>query len=121
MLTIRIAIVVAHIGQAAHYRLWWLFPTIVTAGFTEIIGWSARVYSSLQPTYYGAYLLQSVHECSMIQPCRLTGLTYRMITTSLAPTFMVAANFIILGHIITRVGAHYSRIAPRLCGFVNMC
>jgi RTA1 like protein len=39
----------------------------------------------------------------------------RMITTSLAPTFIVAANFIILGHIIRRVGPQYSRIPPKMC------
>ncbi|KAF8230781.1 RTA1 like protein [Tricholoma matsutake] len=84
-----------HTGQAIRYRMWWLFPTMVVAGSTEMAGWAARVYSSYKPTVFTAYLLQ-------------------MITTSLAPTFIVAANFVILGHIIKRVGPQYSRIPPRM-------
>jgi len=52
---------------------------------------------------------------------------FQMVTTVLAPTPMVAANFIILGRIVTRLGASYSRIPPRLytiifctCDFVTL-
>lgn len=90
---------VIHIGQAAHYRTWWLFTTLVVAGLAEIAGWGARVHSSIQPANYAAYLIL-------------------MISTSLAPTFIVAANLIILGRIITQVGTHYSRIPPRLYAII---
>jgi hypothetical protein len=39
----------------------------------------------------------------------------RLVVTILAPTPMLAANFILLGHIVPRLGTSYSRIAPRLC------
>jgi hypothetical protein len=35
--------------------------------------------------------------------------------TILAPTPLVAANFIILGKIITQLGTQYSRLSPKLC------
>jgi hypothetical protein len=48
-------------GQAARYRLWWLFPTMVIAGTTEVAGWAARLYSSFKPLSFTPYLLQSVY------------------------------------------------------------
>lgn len=60
MLIIFFVSVVIHTGQAIRYRMWWLFPTMVVAGSTEMAGWAARVYSSYKPTVFTAYLLQSV-------------------------------------------------------------
>jgi hypothetical protein len=42
----------------------------------------------------------------------------RITTTILAPTPLVAANFIILGKIIARLGPQYSRLSPKLCQLV---
>jgi hypothetical protein len=37
---------VLHVGQAIYYKVWWMFPTAVLAGFGEILGWAGRVWSS---------------------------------------------------------------------------
>ena len=51
---------VAHIGQAAYYRVWWLLPTAALCGIGEIIGWSGRMWSSISPALNEPYLIQSV-------------------------------------------------------------
>jgi len=80
-----------HIAQACRFRLWWLFPTVVLCGLLETIGWSARLWSSRNPTLFKAFVMQ-------------------MSTTILAPTPFIAANFIILGRIIQRLGPQYCRL-----------
>jgi hypothetical protein len=47
--------------------------------------------------------------CSLL----LTG--HREVALIIAPTPLVAANFIILGRIIRRLGPQYSRLTPRRC------
>ncbi|OSD00019.1 RTA1-domain-containing protein [Trametes coccinea BRFM310] len=83
---------VIHIGQALRSRLWWLLPTACLAGVGEIIGWVARLISSSSPNELDPYLIQ-------------------ITTTIIAPTPLIAANFVILGEIIRRVGPDYSRLS----------
>ncbi|CDO77347.1 hypothetical protein BN946_scf184786.g8 [Trametes cinnabarina] len=83
-----------HIVQAAWSRLWWLFPTAVLAGVMELIGWSGRLWSSINPLAVNPYLMQ-------------------IVATIIAPTPFIAANFVILGHIIKRLGSQYSRISAK--------
>ena len=40
---------------------------------------------------------------------------YRAVVLVIAPTPLVAANFILLGHIIQLLGPQYSRLTPRRC------
>ncbi|EIN12984.1 RTA1-like protein [Punctularia strigosozonata HHB-11173 SS5] len=83
-----------HTGQAIYYRLWWLFPTAVLAGLGEILGWSARLWSSKNVDAANPFLIQ-------------------ISTTIISPTPLVAANFIILGKVIALLGPQYSRLTPR--------
>jgi len=83
-----------HIGQMFRYRLWWLLPTAVLAGTAEVIGWSGRLWSSKNPFLQTPFLIQ-------------------ISTTIIAPTPLVAANFLILGIIIRKLGSNYSRLSPR--------
>ncbi|KAG5353335.1 hypothetical protein C0989_008059 [Termitomyces sp. Mn162] len=85
---------VIHFGQAVYTRLWWLIPTICVCGGLEVAGWSGRFWSHHNPINYSAYLLQ-------------------ICTTIMAPTFLLAANFVIFGHIIERLGTSYSRLPPK--------
>ncbi|KAH7925180.1 RTA1-domain-containing protein [Leucogyrophana mollusca] len=96
-----------HFCQSIKYRLWWLFPTAVFAGVMEILGWSARLWSSKSPHLLIPYEIQ-------------------LVGTILAPTPLVAANFIILGKIIGRLGTRYSRLTPKwytiiFCSFDVAC
>ncbi|KAF9808683.1 hypothetical protein IEO21_07795 [Rhodonia placenta] len=86
--------ILVHAGQATHTRLFWLFPTICTAGILEIVGWSGRLWSSKNILAKSPYLMQ-------------------IVTTIIAPTFLVAANFVILGQMIRRLGQCYSRISAK--------
>jgi len=86
---------IIHFVQALHYRLWFLFPTIVLAGVGEIIGWGARLWSSKSPWLLEPFIIQ-------------------ITTTIIAPTPLVAANFVILGQLIVRLGPKYSRLSPLL-------
>jgi len=83
-----------HVGQMFRYRLWWLLPTVVLAGLAEVLGWSARLWSSKNPLLNTPFLIQ-------------------ISTTIIAPTPLVAANFLIFGKMIRRLGGSYSRLSPR--------
>ncbi|TCD70330.1 hypothetical protein EIP91_003959 [Steccherinum ochraceum] len=82
-----------HFGQAIRSRLWFLLPTVCLGGIAEIIGWAARLWSSKNPTALNPYLMQ-------------------IVTTIIAPTPLIAANFVILGELIRRLGPKYSRLSP---------
>ncbi|KAI0303342.1 RTA1 like protein-domain-containing protein [Multifurca ochricompacta] len=84
----------AHTVQAFYFRLWWLMPSVIFCGFLELTGWSSRLWSSQNPFLDKPYIMQAV-------------------TLVIAPTPLVAANFILLGRIIRRLGPQYSRLTPR--------
>ncbi|KAG7444650.1 RTA1-domain-containing protein [Guyanagaster necrorhizus] len=83
-----------HTGQAIFSRAWWLLATAFLCGLLEILGWSARLWSSSNPDLAGPYEMQ-------------------LTCTILAPTPLLAANFVILEKLIERLGAGYSRLSPR--------
>ncbi|KAJ8507184.1 hypothetical protein ONZ45_g10430 [Pleurotus djamor] len=75
-------------------RSWWLFPTACFGGAIEVLGWIGRLWSSY-----------SVYESTPFQ--------IQILATIIAPTPLVAANFMILGRIILRLGPSYSRLRPK--------
>ncbi|EJD50224.1 RTA1-domain-containing protein [Auricularia subglabra TFB-10046 SS5] len=83
-----------HLGQAIRYKLWWLLATAVLCGVGETIGWSARLWSSLDIAARDPFLIH------------------------IAPTFLVASNFIILGRVIRLVGPQFSRLSPSMYSIV---
>ncbi|PPQ82458.1 hypothetical protein CVT25_007255 [Psilocybe cyanescens] len=83
-----------HAFQASRYRMWWLLWTACFCGITEIVGWSGRLWSSYNPFLDSPFQMQIT--CTII-----------------APTFLLAANFVILGRIIRTLGPDYSRITPK--------
>lgn len=85
---------VIHVFQATYYRMWWLFPTVCLCGILEILGWSARLWSSFNPINSSPFEMQ-------------------ITATILGPTPFLAANFVIFGIIIQRLGTQYSRLSPR--------
>ncbi|KAJ7088164.1 RTA1 like protein-domain-containing protein [Mycena epipterygia] len=86
---------ILHAGQATYYRMWWLFPTACLCGVGELLGWSGRLRSSFDPTLSDPYLMQ-------------------ITATVIAPTPLIAVNFILLSQIVQRLGICYSRISARL-------
>ncbi|KZO95042.1 RTA1 like protein [Calocera viscosa TUFC12733] len=83
-----------HTVLAVRFKLWWIFPTLVAGAVAETIGWAARLWSSMDPDNLNPFIMQ-------------------MTTTIIAPSFMTAANFLILGIIIGRLGPQYSRLSPK--------
>jgi len=51
---------IVHLAQAIRSRLWWMIPTVVLCGLTEIIGWSGRLWSSYDVQNMDPYLMQYV-------------------------------------------------------------
>jgi len=92
--TIFSVITAVHLGQALRGRAWWLLPTVVTGGVGEIIGWVGRLWGSKNPHSQNPFLMQ-------------------ITTTIISPTFILAANFVIVGRLIRRLGTKYSRLSPR--------
>ncbi|KAG0700331.1 RTA1 like protein-domain-containing protein [Suillus ampliporus] len=98
---------VLHMSQAVKYRLWWMIPTATFSGVLEVFGWSARLWSSQSPELLTPYEMQ-------------------LVGTVIAPTPLVAANFIILGKIIDQLGPQFSRLTPKMytilfCSFDVIC
>jgi len=91
---------IVHTAQAVRFRLWWLIPTAVICGFAEILGWSGRLWSNVG----GAW--------------RLDPYLMQITTTIIAPSFLTAANFIILGRVIERLGREHSRLSPRMYSYI---
>ncbi|KAH9911068.1 RTA1 like protein-domain-containing protein, partial [Fomitopsis serialis] len=87
--------IVIHLLQSVRYRMWFLLWTAVVAGILESIGWAGRLWSSYD-------ILAS------------TPFSMQIICTIVGPTPLIAANFIILGHVIRRLGQQYSRLSARL-------
>ncbi|KAJ7270250.1 RTA1 like protein-domain-containing protein [Mycena rebaudengoi] len=85
---------ILHLGQAIRYRVWWLLPTAFFSGILEIVGWSARLWSSFRPRLLLPFEIQ-------------------IIGTIIGPTPLIAADFMILGRIIHRLGTKYSRLSPK--------
>ncbi|KAG1888849.1 RTA-like protein, partial [Suillus subluteus] len=91
-----------HLGQALKYKLWWMIPTATFTGLLEILGWSARLWSSRNPRLLTHYEMQ-------------------IVGTIIAPTPLVAANFIILGKVITQIGSQYSCLTPKIYTIIFLC
>ncbi|KAJ7607918.1 RTA1 like protein-domain-containing protein [Roridomyces roridus] len=89
---------VTHIVQAAYYKLWWLYPTVIAACIGEILGWAGRLWSSREPQRSEPYLMHHI-----------------LTATVLAPTPLLAADFIILSSIVEELplGERYSWLTPR--------
>ncbi|KJA17990.1 hypothetical protein HYPSUDRAFT_45711 [Hypholoma sublateritium FD-334 SS-4] len=85
---------ILHLGQAVKYRTWFMLITAFLSGVMETVGWAARFYSSFHPTNTMAYTIQTS-------------------VLVLAPTPLLAANFVIFGRLIRQLGERYSRIKPR--------
>jgi hypothetical protein len=68
----RCATIVLHFSQTIYYRMWWLLPTVGLCGLLEIIGWSGRIWSSLNPPLISPFQMQYVHRhlYSMNEPFR---------------------------------------------------
>ncbi|KAI0778234.1 RTA1-domain-containing protein [Trametes elegans] len=82
-----------HLAEAVYFRMSWLFATAVFSGVAEIIGWSARLWSSYSPFSQDPYIMQ-------------------LCVTIIAPSPLVAALFILFGRISERLGEYYGRLSP---------
>ncbi|KAF8157813.1 RTA1-like protein [Crassisporium funariophilum] len=85
----------AHVIQSVKYRMWWLIPTACFCGVLELTGWGARMWSTNDPFNPTPFEIQ-------------------ITATIIAPTPLIAANFVILGKIIERLGPAYSRLTPKM-------
>jgi len=85
---------IIHFLQAVRYRMWFMLWTAILAGILECVGWAGRLWSAYNVLASTAYTMQIV--------CTIIG-----------PTPLIAANFVILGHVIRRLGQQYSRLSAR--------
>ncbi|KAF5372054.1 hypothetical protein D9758_005036 [Tetrapyrgos nigripes] len=84
-----------HLGQAFWKRTWFMIPTVVLSGCLEILGWSARLWSSKNILLSEPFSIQ-------------------ISTLIIGPTPLLAADFIIFGRLVGILGTQYSRLSPRL-------
>ncbi|KAL1716639.1 RTA1 like protein-domain-containing protein [Schizophyllum commune] len=111
-----------HFGQAIAYRGWWLFITLVFCGSMECVGWACRLWSNRDILADNAYKIQCVYStplsCSKYRlpssRARCSMASCRSVMLIVAPTPLLAANFVMMGRIVRRLGVKYSRLSPRL-------
>ncbi|OCF34088.1 hypothetical protein I317_05638 [Kwoniella heveanensis CBS 569] len=82
-----------HVVQAWRYKYWIIYPTLVLGALTEVLGWSARYWSSQNVTLLTPFLMQ-------------------ISTLIMAPVFFSAFDYVILGLAIKRLGPQYSVLRP---------
>ncbi|THH08175.1 hypothetical protein EW145_g2886 [Phellinidium pouzarii] len=85
---------VIHGCEAVAYKLWWFLGLATLACVMEVFGWVGRLLSSFAPADLTAYTIQ-------------------IVATVIAPTPLLASNFIILGMIIRHLGEQYSRLSSK--------
>ncbi|KAJ6550214.1 RTA1 like protein-domain-containing protein [Mycena capillaripes] len=85
---------VLHVGQSIYFRLWYLLPTAALCGIGELIGWGARLWSSISPT-------------------ASTPFTMQISTIIIAPTPLLAASFMIFSRIVQLLSTRYSWLTPK--------
>ncbi|KAF8883628.1 RTA1 like protein-domain-containing protein [Gymnopilus junonius] len=96
-----------HIVQAIKYCMYWLILTACLCGIIEVLGWSGRLWSSVSPLLLKLFQIQIT--CTIV-----------------APTLLLAANFVILGEMIKFLGPAYIRISPKwytiiFCTSISFC
>lgn len=84
---------VLHSYQAYRAKYWVVYPTLVLGCITEILGWSARLWSNRNVLLLTPFLMQ-------------------ISTLIMAPVFFSAFDYIILGVAIRRLGPQYSLLRP---------
>ena len=82
-----------HSYQAYRAKYWVVYPTLVLGCLTEILGWSARLWSNQNVLLLTPFLMQ-------------------ISTLIMAPVFFSAFDYIILGVAIRRLGPQYSVLRP---------
>ncbi|KAH9944343.1 RTA1-domain-containing protein [Epithele typhae] len=99
---------VIHTAQSFYWRMRWLLPTAALCGLSEVVGWSARLWSSINPLNKNAFIMQ-------------------MSVTIMAPTPLVAALFLCFELISERLGTQYGRLPPKwysriflACDFISL-
>ncbi|KAH8827549.1 RTA1 like protein-domain-containing protein [Flagelloscypha sp. PMI_526] len=85
---------IAHTVQAFKHRMRWLLFSASLCALMEFIGWGCRLWSSFKMQNRTPFKIQ-------------------LVMTVIAPTPLLATNFIVLGRIISLLGTQYSRISPR--------
>ncbi|ORY26056.1 RTA-like protein [Naematelia encephala] len=80
---------IVHTAQATYSKYWIVYPTLVLGAIGEIIGWSARLWSS-----QNVYLL--------------TPFLMQISSLIIGPVFFSAYCYILLGMAIKRLGPRYS-------------
>lgn len=83
-----------HLAQATARRQWFMLVTAVVSGILEVIGWSGRLWSH--------------HDVLNFMPFQI-----QILCTLVAPTPLLAANFVIFGRIIGQLGSQFSRLNPK--------
>ncbi|OJJ50570.1 hypothetical protein ASPZODRAFT_56749 [Penicilliopsis zonata CBS 506.65] len=89
-----------HLLQTVWKRMWWTLLFSLGA-MTELIGWIGRIWAAQCPYNGNAFLMQ-------------------ITTLIIAPTFITAGIYVILGRLIHLAGPHTSPIAPRTYLYIFM-
>ncbi|EJD05484.1 RTA1-domain-containing protein [Fomitiporia mediterranea MF3/22] len=90
---------VIHGCEAVAFKMWLFLALPTLAGVLEVVGWLGRFWSSFAPADLLPYSIQTV-------------------ATIIAPTPLLAANFIILAMLIRYLGEGFSRLSPKLYSII---
>ncbi|ORY29325.1 RTA1 like protein-domain-containing protein [Naematelia encephala] len=94
-----------HVLLGVYWRTWWTIPTLGLGTLGETVGWASRVWSIKSTKWdfnYGG-MWDSNHNAFIAQIC----------CTVISPTLFSAANYILLGKLITATGNRYCTLTPK--------
>ena len=106
---------VIHGCEAVAFKMFSFLGLPTLACVMEVFGWLGRFVSSFAPASLNAYTVQCVYldlPFAIYHPHADFG---RIVATVIAPTPLLASNFLILGIFIRHLGEDYSRLSSRLC------
>ncbi|KAL7409212.1 hypothetical protein BDY24DRAFT_226613 [Mrakia frigida] len=96
---------VLRVGQAIKSKRWFLLYTLAAAAAAETLGWAFRVWAAIglewSPLLGGDWTYPD------------PTLTDQIAVLIIAPAFSTAANYTILGLLVSLLGQRYCRLAPR--------
>ncbi|WWC58907.1 uncharacterized protein I303_101452 [Kwoniella dejecticola CBS 10117] len=88
----------------ALFCFWWTIYTLCAGAILESIGWGGRYWSAKTTVWQP--------EAGGIWDSNTQGFIMQIVCLIIAPTFFSAANYILLGNLVTITGSQYSSLTP---------
>ncbi|WWD21844.1 hypothetical protein CI109_106332 [Kwoniella shandongensis] len=104
---------VAHLVLGIWRKCWWTLPTLAAGAALETVGWGGRLWSIKTWAW-------DINEGG-IWTAEFGGFITQIVCLVIAPTFFSAANYVLLGRLITNTGPSYVSLHPQSFSVFFIC